>query len=230
MPGRSLEMMGGDGMMFCESLPNAHRAAVVRLTAFRRPYYKKAERFCPPDHSAVREHRLMHDPSSLGAEGPVGVSYPQEFSPSHRLWHDTLSSLNVKTNEAHLSGSNVGAWTSITAVDPKTKLRSYAAPAYYLPNSSRSNLVLCTGAIVSEIILDDTKSGWIAKGVRFQQGGKEYTATVLEEVIVCAGSVASPQLLELSGIGNPSILQAAGIPVKVPNPNVGEHLQDHISE
>jgi choline dehydrogenase-like flavoprotein len=230
MRGQSLEMMGGDGMMFCESLPDPDGAEIVRLTAFYRPYYKKAERFCPPDHSAVPKHRLMHDPSSLGTEGPLAVSYPQDFSPSHRLWHNTLSCLNVETNEAHLSGSNVGAWTSITAVDPKTQVRSYAAPAYYLPNSGRSNLVLCTGASVSKIILDDTKSGLIAKGVRFQQRGKEYTATVLEEVIVCAGSVASPQLLELSGIGNPSILQAAGIPVKVTNLNVGEHLQDHISE
>ena len=51
-----------------------------------------------------------------------------------------------------------------------------------------------------------------------------------EEVIVSAGSVQSPQLLELSGIGNQAILQNAGITVKIDNPNVGENLQEHMSK
>jgi choline dehydrogenase-like flavoprotein len=51
---------------------------------------------------------------------------------------------------------------------------------------------------------------------------------VKSEVILSAGSVQSPQLLELSGIGNPEILKAAGIDVKVENPNVGENLQEHM--
>lgn len=167
---------------------------------------------------------------ALGTDGPLAVTYSKEYSPSHRLWHDTLNNLNVQTNEAHLSGSNVGAWTSITAVDPGARARSYAAPAYYLPNAARSNLVLCTLATVLEIILDQVDSKWVARGVRFQHGGEQHTAMASEEVIICAGSVASPQLLELSGIGNPSILKAADISVKIANSNVGEHLQDHISE
>lgn len=73
---------------------------------------------------------------------------------------------------------------------------------------------------------------WKATGVRFVHGGKEHTVTVEAkgEVILCAGTVSSPQLLELSGIGNPKILKAAGIEVKVANPNVGENLQEHMSE
>ena len=49
------------------------------------------------------------------------------------------------------------------------------------------------------------------------------------EVILCAGSVQSPQLLELSGIGSPKVLEAAGIEVKIENPAVGENLQEHMS-
>ncbi|KAK5163116.1 uncharacterized protein LTR77_010900 [Saxophila tyrrhenica] len=194
------------------------------------PYYKKSEKFSPPDSEDVTEHRLVHDPTALGTDGPVAVSYSKEYSPSHRLWHDTLANLNVQTNEAHLSGSSIGAWTTITAVDAGSRTRSYAAPAYYLPNAARPNLVLCTSATVTEVVLenDQSASKWAAKGVRFHCEGKQYAATASEEVIICAGSVASPQLLELSGIGSPSVLEAAGTPVKISNPNVGEHLQDHI--
>lgn len=61
-------------------------------------------------------------------------------------------------------------------------------------------------------------------------GGEEHVVKTEKEVIVSAGSVQSPQLLELSGIGNPTILKAAGIDIKVPNPSVGENLQEHMSE
>ncbi|KAK3618182.1 hypothetical protein LTR56_024814 [Elasticomyces elasticus] len=58
--------------------------------------------------------------------------------------------------------------------------------------------------------------------------GNEYHAKASEEVIISAGSVASPQLLGTSGIGNPAVLEAAKISVRVANINVGEHVQDHM--
>ena len=173
---------------------------------------------------------MIYDRDSLGTGGPLTVSYIKEYSASHHLWHETLENVELQTNEAHLSGSNVGAWTSITAVDPKKATRSYSAPAYYLPNAARKNLVVLTNANVEEIVLEQSGSEWAAKGVRFEHDGKQHIATATHEIVVSAGSVASPQLLELSGIGNPSILEPAGISVKVANPNVGENLQDHISE
>lgn len=65
--------------------------------------------------------------------------------------------------------------------------------------------------------------------MRFIHHGREFVASVSREVILSAGSVQSPQILELSGVGRPDVLSAAGIPVKVKSPNVGENLQDHIS-
>jgi choline dehydrogenase-like flavoprotein len=102
--------------------------------------------------------------------------------------------------------------------------------AYYKPNISRPNLVVLTEAFVQNVILDKTDDGYVASGVRFTHGGKEYNVSAKREVILSAGSVQSPQLLELSGIGNPKILKAAGIEVKVDNPNVGENLQEHMSK
>lgn len=107
--------------------------------------------------------------------------------------------------------------------------RSYSATAYYRPNSGRKNLHLLTEALVQEVVLEQEDGQWTAKGVRFTYEGEEYVVKTEGEVIICAGSVQSPQLLELSGIGNPEVLKAAGIDVKVDNPAVGENLQDHMS-
>jgi len=79
-----------------------------------------------------------------------------------------------------------------------------------------------TEATALEIILEKEDSSWRATGVRFEHGGKAFS-------VLSAGSVQSPQMLELSGIGNPEILNEAGVNVKVANPNVGENLQEHMS-
>lgn len=231
MLGQSWAIKAGVGTTCCKPCRFPRRIQLRKiLTVSHSPYYRKSENFCEPDGEYSAKFHLIFDRQALGTNGPIPISYSKEYSPSHHLWHDTLENLNIQTNEAHLSGSNIGAWTSITSVDPKTMTRSYAAPAYYSPNAERPNLALLTHATVSELVLDEDGPQWTAKGVRFMHSGKEYTATASQEVIVCTGSVASPQLLELSGIGNPDVLAQAGIQVKVANPNVGENLQDHISE
>lgn len=82
---------------------------------------------------------------------------------------------------------------------------------------------------MQEVVLEKEGQDWVAKGVRFTHDGEERIVKTEGEVVICAGSVQSPQLLELSGIGNPDVLKAAGIEFKVDNPAVGENLQDHIS-
>jgi choline dehydrogenase-like flavoprotein len=178
------------------------------------------------------EAKVALHSSFVGNSGPVHISYPKEYSASHYLWHGTLNTLGVKSNESHLAGTNIGCWTSVCSIDPVMATRSYAANSYYLPMSFKSNLVVLTGAEVNEILFtkDPSAGGWCAEGVRFYHQGSEFTALASREVIISAGSVQSPCLLEKSGIGCSSILTAAGIPVKIDNPNVGENLQDHLSK
>lgn len=146
-----------------------------------------------------------------------------------------MNALGIETNIAHLAGSNVGVWTNLSAVHPDTATRSYSA--HYLRShqkdgqSSISNLHILTEACVQEIILtrhDDDKE-WTATGVRFTHRGGEFVASASREIVLSAGSVQSPQILELSGVGRPDVLSAAGVPVKVNSPSVGENLHDHIS-
>ncbi|KAL8833616.1 MAG: hypothetical protein Q9170_004164 [Blastenia crenularia] len=193
------------------------------------PYFKKSEHLHPSSTKHQLANHSYHDPLSHGTTGPIHTAYSTQYGASHQYWHDTLEKLGVETNKSHFSGSNVGAWTSLTSVEPELRERSYSATAYYRPNTSRENLVVLTGATVEEVLLKrDWDSEWIAYGARFTYQGEEHEVNVEGEVIVCAGSVQSPQLLELSGIGNPDILRAAGVESKVDNPAVGENLQEHM--
>jgi choline dehydrogenase-like flavoprotein len=173
---------------------------------------------------------LYTDKDALGKNGPVPVGYLRNYYASHQHWHETLNRLGVKTNEHHLSGTNVGVWTNLVSVDPDTVTRAYSATSYWLPNQNRKNLTLLTDAIAREVLLEQRNDTWHAAGVKFEHHGSVFDVSVKHEVIVCGGSVASPQLLELSGIGDPSVLKAAGITVKVPSVNVGANVQEHMSK
>jgi choline dehydrogenase-like flavoprotein len=203
----------------------------INLTACGSPYFLKSETFQPPSPEHQAESKLFYDRAALGTTGPLRISYAREHAQSHRYWHDTLHNLGAATNMAHVGGSNVGVWTNLGTVDQETQTRSYSYNAYYLPSSHRPNLTVLTEAVALEVVLDRTETGgWAAKGVKFAHGGTTHVVPVQREVIVAAGTIQSPQILELSGIGNPEILRAAGVEVKVENPNVGENLQDHLSK
>ncbi|KAI1848616.1 hypothetical protein JX266_005475 [Neoarthrinium moseri] len=133
----------------------------------------------------------------------------------------TPEEFNQKANSLYYDKQAVGESGPI-------QVGSYSTTTYCLPNASRPNLLVLTEACVTEIVLEKDDGEWTAKGVRFQRDGSSFFAAASREVIISAGSVQSPQILELSGIGNPDILSKARISVKVSNPNVGENLQDHI--
>lgn len=65
-------------------------------------------------------------------------------------------------------------------------------------------------------------------GVAFTHGGERHEVRARREVLLCAGAIQSPQVLELSGIGKPEVLRKAGVEVKVDLPSVGENFQDHV--
>jgi choline dehydrogenase len=101
-----------------------------------------------------------------------------------------------------------------------------AADAFLRPALRRANVALETEAWVSKIRLENGR----AVGVEYLRGGGgPCVATARREVILCAGAVNSPQILQLSGIGPGRVLQDLGIPVSVDNPNVGGNLQDHLA-
>ena len=102
--------------------------------------------------------------------------------------------------------------------------RCSTATAYLRPARGRTNLRVETDAQATRILFDGRR----AAASTIASDGRDVTATARREVIVAAGAMQSPQLLQLSGIGPPALLQAFGIPVVHALPGVGENLQDHL--
>jgi choline dehydrogenase-like flavoprotein len=142
-------------------------------------------------------------------------------------WPKTIINAGYKSPKDPRTGSSIGGFNQLVTVDPKLNRRSYSARAYYEPNAGRPNLSLLTHALVSRIVLEKTGGEAKATGIEFCSNGKSYSAKANKEVIVSGGTINSPQLLELSGIGSSAVLQKAGVDVVVDNPNVGENLNDH---
>lgn len=106
---------------------------------------------------------------------------------------------------------------------PNKGRRSYAARGYFEANANRPNFHVLCEALVTSIELDGDK----ATGVNFRHGGSNHTVKVDREVVVSCGALQSPQILELSGIGDPDVLKAAGVECKIENKGVGANFQDH---
>ena len=103
-----------------------------------------------------------------------------------------------------------------------------AASAYLRPALKRPNLTVATGALVSRIDTETDRDGTRATGITYTRGGKTVSAAA-GEVILAGGAINSPQMLMLSGIGDPAELRRHGIDVVADLPGVGKNLSDHTS-
>ena len=99
-----------------------------------------------------------------------------------------------------------------------------AANAYLRPALKRGNVRLVKGALVDRILFDGRR----AKGVRYFRGGVAHEVAADAEIILSAGAINSPQILQRSGVGPGQVLQAAGVDVLADRPGVGANLQDHL--
>lgn len=201
------------------------------------PYFKGSCTVHPPSEAAKALAVLdsPHDFSS-GGDGPVQVSFSDGYTvPFNKAWMETFANLGHRLTADPRTGKAIGAFQSPASIDPKDHTRSSAAKAYLGPQvRHRPNLAVMTDATVKRIVFEreDTGGSLVAKGVvvdlQSKDGGvEETTMPVKSEVILAAGALQSPQLLELSGIGQKDLLTSHGVEVLVDNPGVGERLQDH---
>ncbi|KAK1228942.1 hypothetical protein PQX77_008007 [Marasmius sp. AFHP31] len=108
---------------------------------------------------------------------------------------------------------------------------SFFSQAYFKPASTRPNLFVLPTAYAHKIVTEEQENKDVAAtGVEFSYGDDKsvHVAHATREVVVSAGALKSPQILELSGIGREDVLNRIGVPVKVPLAGVGENVQDHI--
>ncbi|KAH8663641.1 hypothetical protein BGZ60DRAFT_516758 [Tricladium varicosporioides] len=198
------------------------------------PYFRKHEAFTDPQTYSSESnlpHKTLYDTKYHGSTGPIKTSFSTYRLQIEEDWITAASSFGGTWGSPAdgWSGDHQGSFHGLSTVDRSQGdgfgTRSYAVTGYLFPNSQRKNLHVLTEALVTKLTLLDDNSA--VNGVSFYHSGKEHTLTIKKEIILAAGVIKSPQILELSGIGNPEILSKAGVECKVKNLQVGEHLQDH---
>ncbi|KAF7970350.1 hypothetical protein HWV62_24322 [Athelia sp. TMB] len=192
-------------------------------------YAKLSESF----HPAALEHTAVYPHTSVlknhGTSGPVQTSTPHHVHTVDLLFRESCKNRGLPLLEDPYGGDITGMWMASATMDPKTWTRSNAATAYYVPNKDRKNFTVLTEAFASRVLFADANgdADITATGVEFIHEEKTYTVHAKKEVVLSAGTIKSPHILELSGIGRPEILKSIGVPVKVDLPGVGENLQEH---
>ncbi len=175
------------------------------------PYFKKSETWA----FGADEYR--------GDSGPLGVNngnqmqnplYKTFIKAGQQAGYSFTRDYNGKQQEGfgpmHMTVKNGVRWST--------------ANAYLRPAMSRPNLTVVTHALVHKVLLE----GKMAVGVQYERKGQIEQVKCSKEVVLSAGSVGSPHILQLSGIGNKAVLEKAGVEVAHELPGVGENLQDHL--
>ena len=174
------------------------------------PIFKKTE-----DHFAGNSD--LH-----GGDGEWRVEEPRISWDILDAFRNAAAEVGIPKIEDFNGGDNEGC--AYFQVNQKKGVRWHAAKAFLKPAKDRDNLAILTEAQTERVTLDGKR----ATGVLFRQGGRLKRASAQAEVVLAAGAIGSPQILQLSGIGPGSLLTEHGIDVQHELSGVGENLQDHL--
>ncbi|MEQ9943151.1 choline dehydrogenase [Pectobacterium aroidearum] len=176
------------------------------------PYFRKAET------------RDVGSNDYHGATGPVSVTTPKMGN--NELFHAMVEA-GVQAGYPRTDDLNgyqqEGFGPMDRTVTPKGR-RASTARGYLDQAKGRKNLTIVTHALTDKILFEGKR----AVGVAYFKGESPQTAQARREVLLCAGAIASPQILQRSGVGPKDLLQGLDIPVVHDLPGVGENLQDHL--
>lgn len=156
-----------------------------------------------------------------GGTGPIRVKVNRERGPLVDALFAACESVGVPANTDYNGTSQEGM--AITQASIGSGKRMSTARCYLDPARSRKNLTIETNALGRRLLFDARR----CVGVEYSANGAPRSASARAEVIVSAGAINSPQLLELSGIGQPETLATQGIEMIHALPGVGENLRDH---
>ena len=174
------------------------------------PYFKRLE------------HTVEGDRAFHGTDGPLWCS---PIGRKHELIEAVIAAgaeLAIPRNDDFNGASQEGV--GYYHLTTRKGRRCSSASVYLKPARGRRNLEVLTRAHVLRLVLDRTR----ATGVIFRRDGEDVVANARREVLLCAGAIQSPQLLQLSGIGPAALLAPMGVPIVRDLPGVGENLQDHL--
>jgi choline dehydrogenase len=174
------------------------------------PFFKRMESYQGGGDDALR-----------GRDGPLRITNPQAHDPLIQTIIKAAGEVGIRHNPDYNGASQDGIAMSQASI--ANGRRQSTAYCYLEPVRNRPNLRIQADALTEALLLDGKR----CIGVRYSVGGIVHEARSARDVVVSAGSINSPQLLELSGIGQPERLKALGIGVQHALPGVGENLRDH---
>ena len=163
------------------------------------------------------------DEEYRGRNGPLKVSENFETGPLYDALIKAAGEVGIAYTKDYNGAKQDGI--GMTQMTIRGGRRMSTAVCYLNPARTRPNLTIQPNAHTECLLLEGKR----CVGVRYTVNGQQREARAAKEVVVSAGSINSPQLLELSGIGNPDVLQALGIEVSHALKGVGENLRDHYS-
>lgn len=173
------------------------------------PYYKKAER------------QQIHHDDMHGTDGPLHVQDVRDKRPMDEVFIGAMNEAGIPSNPDFNGVDQTGCgYYQFTQNNGR---RWSTASGYLTPARSRTNLTILTHAHAQRVLFEGKR----ACGVEISRRGKQETIYG-QHVILSSGAIASPQLLEVSGVGDAQRLAQLGIDVVHHAPDVGEHLQDHL--
>ncbi|KAM6493412.1 hypothetical protein JOM56_011546 [Amanita muscaria] len=189
---------------------------------------KKSEKLNQPSPSDTALYGYSAVPSSHGNSGPIDVSFPPFIPLQHQKFIAASAELGQYFNPDPYSGNNTGAFWSLSS-QTSHAIRVTSEFGYFDPVLSRKNLIVFSGGLVTKLELSQgpliTATG---VNVRFPDGSVQLARLAHDgDVIMSAGTFRTPQLLELSGIGNKDVLKKFNIDVKLNLLGVGENYEDH---
>ncbi|KAF9460466.1 hypothetical protein BDZ94DRAFT_1311477 [Collybia nuda] len=192
---------------------------------------RKAESLNIPSPELTREFGFQVQPQSLGSTGPVDVSFPDFLPIGHQKLVEASIELGHTFNKDPYSGNNTGVFYSLSS-ETTQGVRDSSETGYLDPVMARKNLVVLSNALATRLNITNAKGGQVTTSgvqVRFPDGSIQFAKveSLGGEVILSGGVIRTPQLLELSGIGDPRVLSPQGIDVKIDLPGVGANFEDH---
>ncbi|MEN9569431.1 MAG: hypothetical protein RL172_662 [Bacteroidota bacterium] len=175
------------------------------------PYFKRSE-----NHEVFKT--AYH-----GTGGEINISFLDAPNITSKTFIDACQQCGIAANDDYNGENQLGA--SMLQFTIKNKKRQSTASCFLLPVMQRKNLVVRTGCHVNKILLNKNR----ATGVELVTGaGTVEQIYCTQELLLCAGAIQSPAILQYSGIGDDAILKNAGVPTAHHLPGVGKNLQDHV--
>jgi choline dehydrogenase/4-pyridoxate dehydrogenase len=214
------KVIGGSSSINAMTYSRGHRADYDRWAAnglpswsyaHALPYFKKQETW----QDGPSAHR--------GGDGPLSTCWSTFDDPLVEGYTEANKSTGLAWNSDLNSGKNDGIGRNQNTI--RDGRRCSAAVAYLRPAMTRKNLTVEVGALVSRVLFEQNR----AVGVEYRRGSDVHRVRAQREVLLAGGVINSPQVLMLSGIGDPDALRAAGVRPLMALRGVGQNLQDHVT-